>query len=604
MIQLRELSLRFGNRLLFEDVSLSIHDRQKVALVGNNGSGKSSLFAMLLGRLESTGGELLLPKDMRLAHVAQETPALEISALDYVLQGDKKIYAIKHGIDEALLHEDYEKLADLHVQFAEVDGYSADAKAAQLLDGLGFSQAEHTATVASFSGGWRVRLNLAQALMAPSDCLLLDEPTNHLDINAIIWLEKWLQQYPGTILLISHDRAFLDNVVDHTALIKHQTIKIYTGNYSRFEKTYNQQLALQEAAFAKQQHKIKHMMKFVDKFKAKASKAKQAQSRLKHIDRMELIAAVQAESEFNFEFSDPGRMPNPILSVRDLSLGYGDTIVLEKVNLQLNPGERIGLLGVNGAGKSTFIKGLIGELSPLSGERAPGNKLKIGYFAQHQIDYLRADESPLEHLQSIDNKATVQACRNYLGGFAFTGDMAVNPITKFSGGEKSRLALALIIWQKPHLLLLDEPTNHLDMDMRNALAYALQSFQGAMVLVSHDRSLLENTTDRLFIVSHHTLSEFDGDLDDYRKIVLNQVSKKPGEKKAKAVSQHDNKKAEQLEKKVIKLAGQLKELEEKLANPTLYEPEQAKNLEKLQNQQEKLKQQLTEAEEQWIALLG
>lgn len=602
MIQLNNITLNFGSRVLFEDMSLTLHEKQKVGLIGANGSGKSTLFALLLKQIETTLGDCFLPKEMRIAHVAQETSALAMSALDFTLQGDKTIYQLRQQMQKAERDEDYEHLATLHVQSSEIGAYDAEARAAQLLDGLGFSQEQQKSSVASFSGGWRVRLNLAQALMCPSDFLLLDEPTNHLDLNAIVWLEKWLQKYSGTLFVISHDREFLDRVTDHTAHLYHRNIKLYAGNYSSFEIQYQNQLALQQATYEKQQKEIKHMTSFVERFRYKASKAKQAQSRLKMLAKLEHVAAVQATSEFHFEFPDPGKLPSPILRANDISLGYGDDLIIKDVNLLLAPGDRIGLLGRNGAGKSTLIKGLLKQLECKSGGITYGHNLKIGYFAQHQIDTLDSTQSPLEHLQYIAKDTTTQQCRNYLGGFGFRGDMALTKINTFSGGEKSRLALALIVWQSPHLLLLDEPTNHLDLDMRNALTLALQSFQGAMVLVSHDRNLLDCTTERFMVVENQRLEDFDGDMRDYEAYLMKNA--KVPVQQAKAVSspptiKRDAKTLARLEKKIVSFEEKIKGLNEQLADPALYEEHNEVKREALYKELEVVQSQLDEAEKNY-----
>ncbi|MFU8797855.1 MAG: ABC-F family ATP-binding cassette domain-containing protein, partial [Gammaproteobacteria bacterium] len=471
MITLRNLSLQRGQRLLLDHAHLTLFARQKIGFIGINGSGKSTLFALLQRQITSETGDLHMPSHLRIAHLAQETPALQQSALDYVLDGDSTL----RKLETALAREtDGEKIAHLHAEFAEIDGYTANARAAQLLNGLGFSTVEQQTSVADFSGGWRMRLNLAQALLSPSDLLLLDEPTNHLDLDAIIWLEEWLKNYPGTLIIISHDRDFLDNVTDHIVHLEQKQLKLYTGNYSAFEQQRAAQLALQQSMHEKQEKKRAHIMSYVNRFKAKASKARQAQSRLKLLEKMDVIEAAHVDSEFEFEFREASDFPNPLINLSHTAICYGDHTILNPFHLSLAPGDRIGLLGPNGAGKSSLIKLLAGELIPAAGTRDVHKHLRIGYFAQHQVDYLKLDKSPIQHLQKIDPRIPEQAFRNFLGGFDFKGDRVYEPIAPFSGGEKARLALALIAWQRPHLLLLDEPTNHLDLEMRQALTTALQ----------------------------------------------------------------------------------------------------------------------------------
>ena len=521
MIVLSDVTLRRGSQKLLSDVSISIHPGYKVGLTGANGTGKSSLFAMLLGELGQDEGDLSIPPNWVVAHVAQETPASDISALDYVLQGDKEYVELHKQLETA----EGAHLGELHAQLDAIDGYTTESRAATLLHGLGFSNEQINNLVNSFSGGWRMRLNLAQALMCRSDLLLLDEPTNHLDLDAVIWLQNWLIQYAGTLILISHDREFLDAVVRHIAHIEHAKLTIYTGNYSGFEKIRSERLAQQQSAYEKQQRERAHMQAYVDRFRAQATKAKQAQSRLKALGRMEEISAAQVDSPFHFKFFDSEKLPERLLNVDEADIGYGEgadqITIVKKVKLQLMPGQRIGLIGPNGAGKSTLIKFLAGELEAQSGESWQAQDLKIGYFAQHQLEQLDLDLSALEQLRALDdsintkNKAREQDLRNYLGSFGFQGSRVDEPVKPFSGGEKARLVLALLVYQKPNLLLLDEPTNHLDLQMRHALSVALQGFTGAMVIVSHDRYLLKTVTDELIIVHDGKAEEFDGDLDDY-----------------------------------------------------------------------------------------
>ncbi|MEW6677796.1 MAG: ATP-binding cassette domain-containing protein [Pseudomonadota bacterium] len=548
MIRLQNLTLIRGVKPLLESADLTLNPGEKVGLIGANGSGKSSLFALLRGELHPDGGDLDFPARWRIAHVAQETPALERSALDYAIDGDTTLRRLETQLAEAEAAHDGHKIGELHAALQDADAYTVKARGEQLLTGLGFSQAQMALPVASFSGGWRMRLNLAQALMCPSDLLLLDEPTNHLDLDAILWLEDWLKRYPGTLIIISHDRDFLDGVVNVVAHIDQKKLTRYGGNYSQFEKQRAINLALGQAAFEKQSRERAHLQSFIDRFKAKASKAKQAQSRMKMLAKMEELAPIHAAAAFSFEFREPERAPNPLLVLESVKAGYppspasgrgaggeghstpiadplpnppllageGAKIVLKDLTLTLQAGQRIGLLGVNGAGKSTLIKTLVGDLPPLSGTVTLGKGLAIGYFAQHQVEMLRHDQTPLWHLQKLAPSAREQDLRNFLGGFNFAGEMATASIAPFSGGEKARLALALIVWQRPNLLLLDEPTNHLDLETREALTVALAQFEGTLVLVSHDRHLLRATTEEFLIVADGGLKPFDGDLDDYR----------------------------------------------------------------------------------------
>ena len=528
MIRFQSLTLARGTKPLFEKADLVLNPGEKAGLIGANGSGKSTLFSLLRGELHADGGEAGFPASWRIAHVAQETPALQRSALDYAIDGDTQLRKLERELEEAEAQHDGHRIGELHAALQDADAYTAKARAETLLNGLGFSHSQMNEPVASFSGGWRMRLNLAQALMCPSDLLLLDEPTNHLDLDAILWLEDWLKRYPGTLIVISHDRDFLDGIANVIVHIDERKLKRYGGNYSSFETQRAANLALSQAAYEKQSRERAHLQSFIDRFKAKATKAKQAQSRMKMLAKMEELAPIHAAAAFSFEFREPERAPNPLLALENVTAGYhpspsgggaggeGAKTILSGVNLTLQAGQRIGLLGVNGAGKSTLIKTLVGELPPLSGEVRHGKGLAIGYFAQHQLEMLRHDQSPLWHLNKLAPNEKEQDLRNFLGSFNFTGDMATASIAPFSGGEKARLALALIVWQRPNLLLLDEPTNHLDLETREALTVALAQFEGTLVLVSHDRHLLRATTDEFMIVAEGGLKPFDGDLDDYR----------------------------------------------------------------------------------------
>ena len=540
MIRFNQFTLARGVKPLFDATSFALNPGEKAGLVGANGAGKSTLFSVLRGELHADGGDVFLPPSWRIAHVAQETPAVEKTALEYALDGDEALREIEARIAQAEAAHDGEALANAHAAFADADGYTAPARAEALLLGLGFTLAQTRERVASFSGGWRMRLNLAQALMCRSDLLLLDEPTNHLDLDAIVWLEDWLGRYAGTLVVISHDREFLDSVCNVTLHLENRQVKRYGGNYSQFEILRAQQLALQQNAYEKQQKAIAHLQSFIDRFKAKATKARQAQSRVKALEKMERIAPAHAASPFTFEFRTPDAAPNPMLVMEDVRCGYrsNDGVeipILEGVTLSVQNGQRIGLLGANGQGKSTLVKTLAGTLDPLAGTMREGRGLVIGYFAQHQLETLRPDDSPLAHLSRIAPDTREQELRDFLGGFNFSGDMASSPIGPFSGGEKARLALALIIWQKPNLLLLDEPTNHLDLETRHALTMALAQFEGTLILVSHDRHLLRASTDQFMLVAKHRLQPFDGDLDDYRDWLLQHAAETRAA--AKAASQ-------------------------------------------------------------------
>jgi ATP-binding cassette subfamily F protein 3 len=535
MIRLQALTLIRGTKPLLETADLTLNPGEKIGLIGANGSGKSSLFALLRGELHPDGGDLDFPPGWRIAHVAQETPALERTALDYAIDGDTTLRRLEAELAEAEAAHDGHRIGELHAALQDADAYTVRARAEQLLAGLGFAHAQMGQAVASFSGGWRMRLNLAQALMCPSDLLLLDEPTNHLDLDAILWLEDWLNRYPGTLIVISHDRDFLDGLVNVIAHIDGKKLKRYGGNYSSFEQQRAMNLALSQAAYEKQSRERAHLQSFIDRFKAKATKAKQAQSRMKMLAKMEELAPIHAAAAFTFEFREPERAPNPLLALEEVTAGYAAKPVLSGINLVLQAGQRVGLLGVNGAGKSTLIKTLVGDLPPLSGTATLSKGLAIGYFAQHQLEMLRHDQSPLWHLQKLAPKEREQELRNFLGGFNFAGDMASTAIAPFSGGEKARLALALIVWQRPNLLLLDEPTNHLDLETREALTVALAQFEGTLVLVSHDRHLLRATTDEFLIVAEGGLKPFDGDLDDYRDWLFKTKLAKPDSSPAEKV---------------------------------------------------------------------
>ena len=622
MIQLKNIRLYRGVKCLVEGASFQLHPGHKVGLTGANGAGKSSVFAMLRGELHPESGELEIPQHWNIAHVAQETPALTDAAIEFTLDGDVELRQIEADLRTAEAAGEGEWVGELYARLGEIEGYSARARAAELLHGLGFSTADLARPVSDFSGGWRVRLNLAQALMCRSDLLLLDEPTNHLDLDAVIWLDNWLKNYRGTLLLISHDRDFLDAIVNHIAHIEQQKLTLYKGGYSDFERQRAERLAQQQANYERQQREVAHLQKYIDRFRAQATKARQAQSRIKMLERMELINAAHVDSPFSFSFREPLAAPDPLLVLDEADAGYQSTTILQRIMLTLRPGERVGLLGRNGAGKSTLIKLLANAMPPLQGKRVEGKDLRLGYFAQHQLEQLRADESPLQHMLRLDPATREQEHRNYLGGFDFRGDMATSAVGAFSGGEKSRLALALLIWQRPNLLLLDEPTNHLDLEMRHALTMALQDYQGGMVLVSHDRSLLRATCDRFLLVADGKVQEFDGDLEDYRNWLNEQRLRDKAEEEktrpeaapnARAQSKAERharlqerrpllKELEQIEKKMAAWQPEKKQLEQALAAPELYQEADKTRLQTLQKRQSELEQQLTAAEERWLGL--
>ena len=514
MLNLTGISLRRGRKLLFENATFQVHERQRMGLVGANGSGKSSLFALLLGELESDDGELGINPRALIAHVAQESPSGQISALDYVQNGDEELRRLQGQLRKAEEAANSGRLHLLYERLEEIDGFSAEARASRLLNGLGFSTADINRPVSEFSGGWRMRLNLAQALMCRSDILLLDEPTNHLDLPAILWLERWLKSYPGILMVISHDRDFLDAVCTRIAHIEHQQISVYTGTYSDFEHYRAEQLAQQQSMYKRQQKEIRHIQGYVDRFRYKASKARQAQSRLKMLERMALIAPAHVDSPFHFHFQQPERQPHHLVHLEHVSAGY-DAPVLDAVDLLISAGDRIGLLGVNGAGKSTLVKALANGSTLLQGQRTLSKDTRIGYFAQHQLDLLDPDQSPADHLRALQPDTRESEIRKYLGGYGFSGDRIFEPVAPFSGGEKARLVLALMIRQRPNLLLLDEPTNHLDLEMRQALSRALVDFTGAIVVISHDRHLLRSVCDELYVVHQGTLERFSLSIDDY-----------------------------------------------------------------------------------------
>jgi ATP-binding cassette subfamily F protein 3 len=629
LLRLTNLVLARGAKRLLDGANLTVHAGHKVGLIGANGSGKSSLFALILGELHQDAGAIDLPPAWTIAHVAQETPAVALPAIEFVLDGDRELREVERDLaaTEAAAATEPERhgetLALLHHRFDEIGGYAARARAAMLLSGLGFPAVRHGDPVDRFSGGWRMRLNLAQALMCRSDLLLLDEPTNHLDLDAVLWLEDWLARYPGTLLLVTHDRDFLDGVVTSIAHIDQLKIRTYTGNYSQFERERAMQLALQQAAYAKQQRQIAHLQAFIDRFRAKATKAKQAQSRIKALERMERIAAAHVDSPFEFEFAPAGVAAQQLVRLESATLGYGDAApVLVDIDWGVRNGDRIGLLGPNGAGKSTLLKAIAGTLAPLAGKRHTAKTLAIGYFAQHQVEQLRDDESPLWHLARVDPAAREQDMRDFLGGFDFRGDMVTQPVGRFSGGERARLTLALLVRERPNLLLLDEPTNHLDIEMREALAEALQDYDGALIVVAHDRHLLRATTDALWLVADGAVQPFDGDLDDYRDWVLARgrrtdetgeppaVASRKAQKRAEALErQRDYAKrkpfADRLAKLDVEIAAldaERKTIEAWLASPDAYAEGGKDELKERLARQADLRWQLARLEAEWLEI--
>jgi ATP-binding cassette subfamily F protein 3 len=627
MIKLQQLSFMRGPEELLAPCSLDIFPGQKCAIIGANGCGKSSLFAMFAKQLMPETGELSVPKQWRMVSVAQHTPQTDATVLDFTISGDQHLLALRQDLKDAEARDDGERIAQLHDDLAAAGHYDVEARAATILAGLGFSQAALNQSVNDFSGGWKMRMNLAQALLCPSDLLLLDEPTNHLDLDAVIWLEKWLQRYTGTLLFISHDKHFIDAIAGQIISFEQRQLIAYTGNYSAYERQKAERMRLQGLEYKKQQGQIAHLEKFITRFKAKASKAKQAQSRVKQLERMQLIAPVQADNPFSFDFLPPAALPNPLVQMRDVEVGYGEKVVLHSVQLNLVPGSRIGLLGRNGAGKSTLIKLLANVHGPIQGEFTTAQGLDIGYFAQHQVDTLDPKASPLLHLQRLDKLATEQSLRDFLGGFGFQGDQATREVAPFSGGEKARLALAMIVYQKPNLLLLDEPTNHLDLGMRDALNFALQSFTGAMVLVAHDRTLLESVCEDFYLVDSGQVEPFAGDLDDYTKWVLDEAKQdkissqsavtesdsvlvtKPSvdrklQKRLEASFRQATKAVREriakAEKHMQTQQAQLANIETQLSDPDMYSDAQKSALKTLLAQQVDAQRELAQAEEDWF----
>jgi ATP-binding cassette subfamily F protein 3 len=620
MLKFRDVTLRRGGRVLFAGAEFAVFPGQKVGITGANGTGKSSLFALLRGELHADAGEVEVPAKWIFGHVAQETPAVDQPAIEYVLDGDAELRAIERNIGSAERAEDGVRLASLHGEYEHQGGYTAKSRAAQLLFGLGFSAAQHSSAVREFSGGWRMRLNLARALMRRSDVLLLDEPTNHLDLDAVLWLEEYLRVYPGALLLISHDREFLDRVVEAVVHIEHETLALYTGNYSSFEQQRAAQRAGQQAEFVRQQREIAHIRSYIDRFKTHASKARQAQSRMKALERMELIAPAHVDTPFRFEFRDPPKIPNPLLALHHVDAGYTEKSVFEDASLLLVPGDRVGLLGPNGAGKSTLIKVLAGTHRVAGGERVEAQDARIGYFAQHQLEQLDGTSTPLQHLQRLDPRAAERDLRGFLGGFGFSGDAALSSVELFSGGERARLVLALLVYQRPNVLLLDEPTNHLDLEMRHALTMALQDFGGAMVIVSHDRFLLRGVTDRWLMVADGSVHEYDGDLEEYRAWLSERRARqvqaagavdkadsaqvRKDRKRTDAERRHREqplrKKIKELEARLESLTQQRAAIDAQLAGSDVYTSASKDALKELLRDQSRVNSEISEAEEAWL----
>ncbi|WP_150304758.1 ATP-binding cassette domain-containing protein [Pseudomonas saliphila] len=626
MIKIESLTLQRGALRLLENADLTLHPGQKAGLLGTNGAGKSSLFALLQGELTPDGGSCTIPADWRIAHMRQEIDNLDRLAVDYVLDGDQRLRQIQQRLRRAEDEHDNHALGTLYAELESHNGFSADARARVLLAGLGFTTEQCESRVGDFSGGWRMRLNLAQALMCPSDLLLLDEPTNHLDLDAILWLEDWLKAYQGTLLLISHDRDFLDAVVEYIVHVEAKQLTLYRGGYTQFERTRAERLTQQQAAFEKQQAQREHMQKYIARFRAQATKAKQAQSRLKALERMETLSPAHLDSPFSFSFREADKHPSPLIDMHEGVLGYGEQAILRQVKLQLVPGARIGVLGPNGAGKSTLIKTLAGSLKLMGGEMKASEHLAIGYFAQHQLDSLDPKASPLLHLARIAPQEREQSLRNFLGGFDFHGARVEEPVLNFSGGEKARLALALIAWEKPNLLLLDEPTNHLDMEMRHALTVALQAFEGAMLLVSHDRALIRDTTDELWLVADGKLETYEEDLDTYTRWLARFRQQQADELRAanapanaetegeridaktqRRLAAEERKRLAPLRKSVEKLEKQMSEaqaellrIEAELADSDIYSAAMKDQLKALLSRQAACRQQINQLEEQWL----
>jgi ATP-binding cassette subfamily F protein 3 len=628
MIYINNLEIMRGTTTLLQEATATIYPHKRVGLVGRNGCGKSTLFAAIKGELAPENGEIIVPSGWVISSVAQETPGLDRSAVDYVMDGDKKYRSLQRKMQDAEEKHNGMAIAEIHSELENIGAYTIKSRAETLLTGLGFSREEYTKPVKNFSGGWRMRLNLAQALLCPSDLLLLDEPTNHLDLDTVIWLEDWLKNYQGTLIIISHDRDFLDNICTHIIHMENQKLNMYTGNFSGFEEERAQKIKLQQALYEKQQAQLSHLQAFVDKFRYKATKAKQAQSRLKAMEKMERIVLAHYDSPFSFEFRDSPELPQTLVRMEKLNAGYPDKTVLTDVKINLVPGSRIGLLGRNGAGKSTFIKTIAGILPPLGGTVEIAKGIRVGYFAQHQLEYLDDEGTPLSHLTRLAENHKELELRSFLGGFGFSGDKALDMVRHFSGGEKARLVLALIVWQRPNLLLLDEPTNHLDLNMREAIILALSDFKGALIVVSHDRHLLKTTTNEFYLVSEGRVSQFNGDLDDYHDYLIELDKKTEQLRKEQTKSQNElktnqktsfkskeqkkleaefreklrplKKEIENLDKKMTQLTSEKEQLEKRLADENLYSAEHKEELQQILLKQSQVTSELEEAEMMWM----
>ncbi|PWD83530.1 ABC-F family ATP-binding cassette domain-containing protein [Ignatzschineria cameli] len=621
MIEFQNLTIRMNANILIDNFNFSITPRMRVGLVGKNGTGKTTLFNTILGRHEPDKGEIHIPKSAVIAEVAQEIYNTELSAFEYILSGDEELLALREAEVEALAQNDADQIAHIYARIEEIDGYRAESRAYQLLDGLGFKVEDYHKQVKDFSGGWRMRLNIGKALMCRSDILLLDEPTNHLDFETVVWVENWLKQYPGILIVISHDRDFLDNICTQIIHLYQQKATVYSGNYSAFLRLKAEKLAHQQAQFEKNEKTRAHLQKFIDRFSAKATKAKQAQSRVKALEKLEDIVPVVAENEFSFQFQTPERLPDPLIRLDHVSFSYQPSdMILKEINFTVTPETRVGILGRNGEGKSTLIKLIAGENLPTSGTIIASEHLKVGYFSQHQVEYLTLSESPIWHLTQLDSQITTQDARNFLGSFGFHGDKVLEAIAPFSGGEKARLALALIVYQKPNLLLLDEPTNHLDIEMREAIAMALQSFSGGLLMVSHDASLLELCCDQFLLVANQSLKEFKGDLEDYRQYLIEQnraasraekgnviTEKRPQHhldretrKKLQTEQRRLTKEIEQAEKKLAKLALKIEELEQLLGDPSSYETLSPEQILTFDQEKSTLEAESETLEEAWL----
>ena len=626
MIEFQGLTVRMNANILIDGFSFSVTPKMRIGLVGKNGTGKTTLFNTILGRLEPDKGDIQIPKTAVMAEVAQEITNTELTAFEYILSGDEELAELRRDELIALEEGDGMKISDIHTRLEQIDGYRADSRAYQLLAGLGFKAEDYHKKVKEFSGGWRMRLNIGKALMCRSDILLLDEPTNHLDFETVVWVEDWLKQYAGILIVISHDRDFLDNICTHIIHLYQQKATAYTGNYTGFLRLKAEKLAHQQAQFEKNEKTRAHLQKFVDRFSAKATKAKQAQSRVKALQKLEDIAPVVAENEFAFNFQEPDRLPDPLIRLDEVSFSYdGEHNILENINMTITPETRMGVLGRNGEGKSTLIKMIAGENKPTSGMIIASEHLRVGYFSQHQVEYLNLDADPVWHIMQLDKAITMQEARNFLGSFGFHGEKVLEKIAPFSGGEKARLALAMIVFQKPNLLLLDEPTNHLDIEMREAIALALQEFSGGVLMVSHDASLLELCCDQFTLVANKGLTEFKGDLEDYRQYLIEQnreanrsEKKSPTKKEEKTIEKpkqqidREERKAlqaelrrltrevEQAEKKMPKLEEKVQSIDEILGDPATYDTKSPEEIQKLNDEKQAFETEQETLEETWL----